>query len=358
MATGSEGLFTSVLILLAPLFFAIPLSLGWRWWIGTEPEHEHYREKVRRVLDSGIPLRRYRTELDSEARRFLIDTERQGRIESDLLFPLKIQHFLLLPILAIWPIIGLFAALFAIPLMPLLRFLEWLLISKRGLLRFAKLLQSITRWEVIGIPKLDDGAKRLDQVLASIHRLPVTVFLGVFAYLVVLYLPLDGRGIVIVSGAVYLILVSITSVIRAATANTLVFADPTKRRLIPMDTFVEDALGPLVGVGLVFLLTRQLLYGGQIRSGEFFSDPVVFSLSVLIVLYTATVVGILVELTFFSYRAKDVRQTFQHQMVEVYNPVVYLFTRNLGSLKLSPLMPLSEWLERGERFELESNQSH
>ena len=352
MATGSEGLLTSVLILLAPLFFAIPLSLGWRWWIGTEPEHEHYREKVRRVLDSGIPLRRYRSELDSEARRFMIGTERQGRIESDLLFPLKIQHFLLLPILAIWPIIGLFAALFAIPLMPLLRFLEWLLISKKGLLRFAKLLQSITRWEVIGIPKLDDGAKRLDQVLASIHRLPITVFLGVFAYLVVLYLPLDSRGIIVVSGAVYLILVSLTSVIRAATANTLVFADPTKRRLIPMDTFVEDALGPLVGVGLVFLLTRQLLYGGQIRSGEFLSDPVVFSLSVLVVLYTATVVGILVELPFFSYRANDVRQTFQHQMVEEYDPVVYLFTRNLGSLKLSPLMPLSEWLERGERLEL------
>ena len=124
-----------------------------------------------------------------------------------------------------------------------------------------------------------------------------------------------------------------------------------------MDTFVEDALGPLVGVGLVFLLTRQLMYGGQIHSGDFLSDPVVFSLSVLIVLYTATVVGILVELTFFSYRANDVRQTFQHQMVEVYDPVVYLFTRNLGSLKLSPLMPLSEWLDRGERLELESSHS-
>ena len=156
----------------------------------------------------------------------------------------------------------------------------------------------------------------------------------------------------IVSGAVYLILVSITSVIRAATANTLVFADPTKRRLIPMDTFVEDALGPLVGVGLLFLLSRQLMYGGQLRSGEFISDPVVFSLSVLVVLYTATVVGILVELTFFSYRANDVRQTFQHQMVEEYDPVVYLFTRNLGSLELSPLMPLSVWLEKGERLEL------
>ena len=124
-----------------------------------------------------------------------------------------------------------------------------------------------------------------------------------------------------------------------------------------MDTFVEDALGPLVGVGLVFLLTRQLMYGGQISSSEFISDPVVFSLSVLVVLYTATVVGILVELTFFSYRANDVRKKFQHQMVVEYNPVVYLFTRNLGSLKLSPLMPLSEWLERGERLELSTSDS-
>ena len=194
-------------------------------------------------------------------------------------------------------------------------------------------------------------------MLASIHRLPITVFLGVFAYLVVLYLPLDGRGTLIVSGAVYLILVSLTSVIRAATANTLVFADPTKRRLIPMDTFVEDALGPLVGVGLIFLLSRQLLYGSQIRSSDLVSDPVIFSLSVLVVLYTATVVGILVELTFFTYRANDVRQTFQHQMVEEYNPVVYLFTRNLGSLKLSPLMPLSEWLDKGERLDLGPTES-
>ena len=94
------------------------------------------------------------------------------------------------------------------------------------------------------------------------------------------------------------------------------------------------------------------MYGGQIRSGDFIADPVVFSLSVLVVLYTATVVGILVELTFFTYRADDVRQSFQHQMVKEYDPVVYLFTRNLGSLKLSPLMTLSEWLDRGERLDL------
>ena len=354
MVVTTEALVTSTLILLSPLILAIPLSVGWRWWVGSEPEHEHYMEKVRRVLDAGIPLRRYRAELDAEARRFLIDPERQARIESDLLHPLRIQHFLLLPSLIVWPVLGLFAAVIAIPLMPVLRAIEWIMIDKRALGRAAKMLQGFTRWEVIGIPRLDDGAKQLDLVLASVHRLPVTVFLGLFAYLVVLYLPLESREILLLSGAVYIVLVSITSVIRAATANALVFADPTKRRLIPMDTFVEDALGPLVGVGLVFLISRQLLYGSQLRYNDLFGDPVVFSLSVLLVLYTATIIGVTVELSFFRSRGKVVRKAFQKQMVEEYDPTVYLFTRNLGTLRLSPLMPLSEWLNKGEVFEFDS----
>ena len=294
MVDPSEALVASTLILLSPIILALPLSIGWKWWVGSEPEHEHYMEKVRRVLDAGIPLRRYRAELDAEARRFLIDPERQARIESDLLHPLGIQHFILLPSLIIWPILGLFAAVIAIPLMPVLRAIEWIMIDKRALAKSAMVLQSFTRWEVIGIPRLDDGAKQLDKVLASVHRLPITVFLGLFTYLVVLYLPLEARDILLVSGAVYIVLVSITSVLRAATANALVFADPTKRRLIPMDTFVEDALGPLVGVGLVFLITRQLIYDSQLRSNELFGDPVVFSLSVLLLLYNATIIGVTV----------------------------------------------------------------
>lgn len=357
MVDPSEALVTSTLILLSPIILALPLSVGWKWWVGSEPEHEHYMEKVRRVLDAGIPLRRYRAELDAEARRFLIDPERQARIESDLLHPLRIQHFILLPGLIVWPILGLFAAVIAIPLMPVLRAIEWIMIDKRVLAKSAKILQSFTRWEIIGIPRLDDGAKQLDRVLTSVHRLPITVFLGLFTYLVVLYLPLETRDILLVSGATYIVLVSITSVLRAATANALVFADPTKRRLIPMDTFVEDALGPLVGVGLVFLITRQLIYDSQLRSNELFGDPVVFSLSVLLVLYTATIIGVTVELSFFRFRGKEVRKAFQEQMVEEYDPTVYLFTRNMGTLRLSPLMPLSEWLNKGEVFEFDSVES-
>ena len=83
----------------------------------------------------------------------------------------------------------------------------------------------------------------------------------------------------------------------------------------------------------------------------------VFSLSVLLVLYTATIIGITVELSFFRSRGKEVRKAFQKQMVEEYDPTVYLFTRNLGTLRLSPLMPLSEWLNKGEVFEFDSIES-
>jgi len=349
-----EAMLTSLLILLSPVFLALPVSFAWRWWVGIEPEQEHYRENVRRVLDSGIPLSRYRSELDAEARKVHLISDRQARIESDLLHPLRIQHFLLFPSLVLWPLVGLFAAIITLPMMPVLRLVEWILIDKRILSLVARIIQRYTRWEVIGIPRLGDGAKELDKVLASIHRMPITVFLGLFAYLIVSYMPLSSLNVLLLSAAVYIVLVSAISVIRAATESSLTFADPTKRRLIPMDSFVEDALGPWVGVGLLFLLSRQLMYGSSIRTGELFHDPVAFSISVLLVLYTATIIGITVEIVFFRTRGGAVRQTFQSQMVDEFDPMVYLFTRSHGTLRISPLIPLSEWIKQGEVFEFEN----
>lgn len=240
-------------------------------------------------------------------------------------------------------------------MMPVLRLIEWVLIDKQLLSLVARIIQRYTRWEVIGIPRLGDGAKELDKVLASIYRMPITVFLGLFTYLIISYLPMSSFNVLLVSAAVYIVLVSAISVIRAATESSLTFADPTHRRLIPMDTFVEDALGPWVGVGLIFLLSRQLMYGSSIRTGELFQDPIAFSISVLLVLYTATIIGITVEIIFFRTRGIGVRQAFQSQMVAEFNPMVYLFTRSLGSLKISPVMPLSEWNESSEKFEFSLN---
>ena len=351
MSGTFEPLLNSILILLSPLFLAIPVSFAWRWWVGLEPEHEHYREKVRRVLDSGIPIIRFRPELDAEARKVHLTSDRQARIESDLLHPLRLQHFLLFPSLILWPLVGIFAAIITLPMMPLLRLIEWILIDKKVLALVTKIIQRYTRWEVIGIPRLDDGAKKLDKVLASIHRMPITVFLGLFAYLIVSYMPFSSPLVLLLSALVYIFLVSTISVIRAATETSLTFADPTNRRIIPMDSFVEDALGPWVGVGLLFLLSRQIFYGSEIRTGELFQDSVTFSISVLLVLYTATIIGITVELIFFRNRGELVRSTFSNQMVEEFDPMVYLFTRNLGSLRISPLMPLADWVNSDEKVE-------
>ncbi len=351
MVDDFEALVTSVLILASPVFFALPVSFAWRWWVGIEPEHEHYREKVRRVLDSGMPLIRYRSELDAEARKAHLTSDRQARIESDLLHKLRVQHFLLFPSLILWPLVGIFAALITIPMMPLLRLLEWILIDKKVLSLVAIVIQKYTRWEIIGIPRLDEGAKQLDKVLASIHRMPTTVFLGLFAYLIVSYSPMSSFNVLLLSALVYIILVSAISVIRAATESALTFADPTNRRIIPMDSYVDEKLGPWVGVGLIFLLSRQLMYGSKIRTGELLIDPVPFAISVLLVLYTATIIGITVEIIFFRNRGDSVKNTFQAQMVDVFNPMVYLFNRNLGSLRLIPLMSLAEWVDADESFE-------
>ena len=352
MAASLESLITAILILLTPVILAIPLSLGWKWWVGTEPEHVHYREKVRLVLDAGLPLSRFRKELDAEARIVNIDPERQSRIESDLLFPMRVKHFLLMPGLVIWPFLGLFAALLAIPLMPILWFFQWLLIEKKVLLWIGITVQKITRWEIIGIPRVEDGLKNPDPVLSSINRMPITVFLGLFAFLIVTYLPLNTQSVLVVSGAVYIILVAFISVIRAGTLSTMVFADTGNRRLLPMGTFVEDMLGPWVGVGLLFLISRQLFYGTELRSGEMFGDPVIFSLAILLVLYTATMIGVAVEISFFRSRAESVRVKFQDQMIDEFEPQLYLFTRNLGMLKISRLMTLRQWVEQGERINL------
>ena len=158
MVDDYEAMLTAVLILVSPVIFALPVSFAWRWWVGIEPEHEHYREKVRRVLDAGMPLARYRGELDAEARKVHVSSDRQGRIESDLLHRLRLQHFLLFPSLILWPLVGIFAAIISIPMMPLLKLVEWILIKKKALSGVGIIIQRYTRWEIIGIPRLDDGS--------------------------------------------------------------------------------------------------------------------------------------------------------------------------------------------------------
>ena len=356
MVASLESTLVAVLVLLSPLFLATPLSFAWKWWTGMEPEHEHYREKVQVVLDSGIPLSRYRPELDAEARKVYLDPDRQARIESDLLNPLGVTHFILFPALIAWPILVPFSIIIGLLAWFPLKIFEWILIEKKILLKIANLIKKANRWQIIGIPRSDIGIKTSDRILSSIHRMPITVFLGLFSYLLIMNLHwLAGFSIkntILLSSLLYIILVSFISVIRAATASALSFADIPKRKVIPMDSLVESWMAPWVGVGLVFFLVRQLTFSYKaIRSDTLFVDPIIFSLSILLVLYTATIIGLMIEVTFFRNRANDVRTKFQHQVIEIHNPRLYLFTQHLGDLKISPLMSLDEWLQKNESFD-------
>ena len=333
MTVQSDGLFSAILILIIPVLLTVPLRVLWSWWIGNEPEHLHYREKFTSVIDSGYPIKDFRHELDRTARQFEIDLERQTRIETDMLHPLDMRHFLLVPSLVVWPVLSIPAGFVFIPLIPVTRFFEWILIEKRVLLRILLIVKSLTGWDIVWMDRPGDPTRPPEPVIAAIHRLPITVLLGVFAYLIVSYLSFSFTTIAMITIGLYVILVAAISIIRAATSGSLVFIDARNRKVIPSDTFVEQLIGPWVGVGLIFLLSRQIALSSTIRDGSL-SDPSLFAMTVVLVLYIATLIGISLELSFFRTRGKAVGVLFESQVEETLSPDDYSLIRHLGKYQL------------------------
>ena len=333
MTAQSDGLFSAILILIIPVLLTVPLRVLWSWWIGNEPEHLHYREKFTSVIDSGYPIKDFRHELDRTARQFEIDLERQTRIETDMLHPLDMRHFLLVPSLVVWPVLSIPAGFVFIPLIPVTRFFEWILIEKRVLLRILLIVKSLTGWDIVWMDRPGDPTRPPEPVIAAIHRLPITVLLGVFAYLIVSYLSFSFTTIAMITIGLYVILVAAISIIRAATSGSLVFIDARNRKVIPSDTFVEQLIGPWVGVGLIFLLSRQIALSSTIRDGSL-SDPSLFAMTVVLVLYIATLIGISLELSFFRTRGKAVGVLFESQVEETLSPDDYSLVRHLGKYQL------------------------
>ena len=333
MTAQSDGLFSAILILIIPVLLTVPLRVLWSWWIGNEPEHLHYREKFTSVIDSGYPISDFRHELDRTARQFEIDLERQTRIETDMLHPLDMRHFLLVPSLVVWPVLSIPAGFVFIPLIPVTRFFEWILIEKRVLLRILLIVKSLTGWDIVWMDRPGDPTRPPEPVIAAIYRLPITVLLGVFAYLIVSYLSFSFTTIAMITIGLYVILVAAISIIRAATSGSLVFIDARNRKVIPSDTFVEQLIGPWVGVGLIFLLSRQIALSSTIRDGSL-SDPSLFAMTVVLVLYIATLIGISLELSFFRTRGKAVGVLFESQVQETLSPDDYSLIRHLGKYQL------------------------
>ena len=335
-----EALLWSIAILALPLLMAIPARLVWHMYVGKSLDQQEYREVVRSILDSGQSLVRHRERLDDEARRRGISNERVRLIETDVLFPLGLHHFILLPALIILPVAVLLASPLFLLVLPLMALMEWLLIERRILVHSLKVVRDWTRWGLIHIPQVHRDHDRLRQDLVSFHRMPRTVFLGLFAWLIVHWtLRGDFWYEFFIAGAIYLVMLSVIEVISNAIAAELVFADASRTSLMQVEAWVESYINPLVGVGLLFLLGRDLM--AEARDG----DPILFSLMVLLVLFAVTVVGLAVEMGYAQRRGENVRRQFAKQVVEVLNPISYTFNRHEDRLVLHVECTMAERIE-------------
>jgi hypothetical protein len=273
-----------------------------------------------------------------------IEPEKARLIETDVLYPLSLPHFLLLPALIVSPLAILLAIPMIIMAIPILLLLDWLLIEKRGLIMALLFLQRRTKWQIIHISQPHRTHGDLREAVVSFHRIPRASFLGMFAWLMV-HWSLAAESIwleMLVSGILYLALLAVIEVVSNALDAELVFADPAGSRLVPVDKWMQAFVEPLIGAGLIFLLWRDLMQESRLSGG----DPVLFALTALFVLFAVAVVGLGVEIGFSRRRGKKTQMVFSNQVVEEINPLSYTFTRHSGRLELNVSCSMAETVER------------
>ena len=112
--------------------------------------------------------------------------------------------------------------------------------------------------------------------------------------------------------------------------------------MITLESFVQEKIRPIVGVGLIALVIRQMFM--VIRTPEFtpFDSPVQFSLSVLAVLYSAAIIGLLIEFAYNRRRGDYVGSEFVNAVIELNDPELYAYIRKGGEMSLVSLGKLSE----------------
>ena len=336
-------------ILALPLLLALPMRLAWQLWVGIGHEVSEYRTVVRQIVDSGHQVSSFSQTLDDIARNLRIPPAKQRLIEAELLHRLTLSHFLLLPALLILPL----SAIMALPLVlfgfPFMLFMEYLLIRKRFLIWALKSIERLMHWQVIHIPKPHRGTREkhrslteFSQHIEHFNYVPQAAFLGLFAWLIVHWvLDLDSWTIeLIVSSLLYMVLLSVLSVLNTAFEADLVFVDPAKGRLVPVNQWLEGVLNPVVGIGLLFLLGRNLLEEARDIDG----NPILFATVVLTLLYGAAIAGISYRWGYSSWRGERVRQDFEVQVIEYLNPLSYDLTRKKGRIDFNVRMGMDERL--------------
>jgi hypothetical protein len=323
--------------------------VAWQFWVGVGHEVSEYRTIVRQIVDSGHQVSSFSQTLDDIARNLRIAPAKQRLIEAELLHPLTLSHFLLLPALLILPL----SAIMALPLIligfPFMLFMEYLMIRQRLLILALKTIERLMHWQVIHIPKPHRGTREkrrslteFSQHIEHFNYVPQAAFLGLFAWLIVHWvLDLDSWTIeLVVSSFLYMVLLSILSVLNTAFEADLVFVDPAKGRLVPVNQWLEGVLNPVVGIGLLFLLGRNLLEESRDVDG----NPILFATVVLTLLYGAAVVGISYRWGYSSWRGERVRQDFETQVIDYLDPLSYDLTRTKGRIDFNVRMGMDERL--------------
>ena len=343
----SSTLIWAASLLSIPLLLALPMRLAWRLFIGVGHEASQYRNTVLQIIDAGRQVAPFRATLDDVARSLHIRPSHQRLIEADLFHPLTVSHFLLLPAIIIFPL----ALIMALPVIligfPILLVIEYIFIRKGLLVRGLKGIEQMMHWQIIHIPKpnrglTEDKAKmnEFSQHVIHFNHVPQGAFLGLFAWLMVHWtFEFDSWGIeILFSTGLYIILLGTLGVLNAAFESDLVFVDPSKGRLVPVDQWLESILKPLVGIGLLFLIGRNLL--DEARDG----NAVLFALTVLTLLYGAAVVGIAFRWGYSIWRGSYVRDEFGAQVIELLNPLSYDLTRSKGRIEFHVRMVMKERL--------------
>ena len=358
MATDVQALLWGAGILALPLIMALPMRLAWQIWVGIGHEVSEYRTIVRQIVDSGHQVSSFSQTLDDIARNLRISPAKQRLIEAEMLHPLTLSHFLLLPALLILPLTAIMALPVVLIGFPFMLFIEFVLIRRRFLISGLRYIERVMHWQVIHIPKPHRGSKEnetsiteFSQHIEHFNYVHQAAFLGLFAWLIVHWvLNLDSWTIeLIVSSLLYMVLLSILSVLNTAFEADLVFVDPAKGRLVPVDQWLEGVLNPIVGIGLVFLLGRNLLEESRDVGG----NAVLFAAVVLSLMYGAAIVGISYRWGYSSWRGKRVRKEFQEQVIDTLNPLSYDLTRSKGRIDFNVRMGMEERLNAIEETNTE-----
>ena len=121
-------------ILALPVLLAVPGKILYQTVIlGVGPAERNYRSTVQKILDSGMQVEQFRESiLDEEARRLGLKASRAKLNETDMLYPLSLTHFLLVPMILILPIIAIISLPIIIMGIPVLYILEVMYLSEEG----------------------------------------------------------------------------------------------------------------------------------------------------------------------------------------------------------------------------------